>query len=212
MLPVVQSTMNSRITARNKSTPFSLMFARPLNEVNSFPLPTSELLTEDQIQQRNETLIKHLYPIIHEQAQTHSAKIAAQFNTTHSLTEFPLGAIVMKLVDVRNSKNDAAYEGPFKITRKTEHGSYILTDNSGSSYPKTVSPSQLKLCKAEEVWTGEEFEVESIVNHKGKGANRQYQVKWRGYGNVDNTWEFPSNLSNATDAISLYWKKRTKKK
>ena len=33
------------------------------------------------------------------------------------------------------------------------------------------------------------FYVEHIIDHKGSGRNRQYLVKWHGYGPTYNSWE-----------------------
>ena len=35
----------------------------------------------------------------------------------------------------------------------------------------------------------EEYEVESIINHRGGKRRREYLVKWVGYPSSENTWE-----------------------
>ena len=50
----------------------------------------------------------------------------------------------------------------------------------------------------------EEYEVESILRHKGKGASRLYQVLWKGYPITEASWEPESNLQNAPDILEDY--------
>jgi hypothetical protein len=52
-----------------------------------------------------------------------------------------------------------------------------------------------------------EFEVETIVSHKGPPNSRQYLVKWLGYDDAENTWEPESNLVNCKEMLRQYWKK-----
>ena len=63
----------------------------------------------------------------------------------------------------------------------------------------------------------EEFEVEAILRHKGSGAQRLYQVLWKGYPLTEASWEPESHLHNApqileeylhyvTTETSIYWR------
>ena len=49
LLPAVQYGLNARISARHKSTPFSLMFGRKLNALTDYTGTTSDLLSEDEL-------------------------------------------------------------------------------------------------------------------------------------------------------------------
>ena len=50
----------------------------------------------------------------------------------------------------------------------------------------------------------EEYEVESILRHKGQGARRLYQVLWKGYPITEASWEPESNLQNAPLILEEY--------
>jgi len=68
----------------------------------------------------------------------------------------------------------------------------------------------------------EEYEVEAILRHKGRGARRLYQVLWKGYPVTEASWEPESHLRNAFSLLEDYlgrvteierkrfWKKRSK--
>ena len=49
-----------------------------------------------------------------------------------------------------------------------------------------------------------EYEVDAILRHQGKGAQRQYLVFWKGYDLLEATWEPESHLANAPDVLVDY--------
>jgi len=53
--------------------------------------------------------------------------------------------------------------------------------------------------------TEEVYEVEKILEKRGKGKKVEYLVKWKNYdGPNDNTWENPESLKSAADVIIKY--------
>ena len=50
----------------------------------------------------------------------------------------------------------------------------------------------------------EEYEVETILRHKGKGARRLYQVLWKGHLVTEASWEPESHLRNASSLLEDY--------
>ena len=46
--------------------------------------------------------------------------------------------------------------------------------------------------------------VESIVDHRGEGENREYKVHWDGYDSDQDTWEPVSSLFDCEFAINEY--------
>ena len=50
----------------------------------------------------------------------------------------------------------------------------------------------------------EEYEVEAILRHKGKGARRLYLVMWKGYPIIEASWEPESHLQNAPLILEDY--------
>ena len=42
----------------------------------------------------------------------------------------------------------------------------------------------------------ETFEVETILDHKGKSSRRQYLIKWKGYDETENSWEPRRNIDD----------------
>ena len=51
----------------------------------------------------------------------------------------------------------------------------------------------------------EEYELEAILKHKGKGARRLYLVMWKGYPIIEASWEPESHLRNAPLILEDYF-------
>ena len=69
---------------------------------------------------------------------------------------------------------------------------------------KKVPPSQKEFEREERppspivVDGEEEYEVEAILRHKGKGARRLYLVMWKGYPIIEASWEPELHLSKCS--------------
>ena len=52
----------------------------------------------------------------------------------------------------------------------------------------------------------DDFEVEKVVDSRMRKGVRQYQVKWKGYDESENTWEPAEHLRGSTEAVGQYEK------
>ena len=59
---------------------------------------------------------------------------------------------------------------------------------------------------------GNEYEVESILNHRKRGKKLEYLIKWAGYDSSQNTWEPEENLDGIEEMIRSYWDAQEKEK
>ncbi|OAD80278.1 hypothetical protein PHYBLDRAFT_9972, partial [Phycomyces blakesleeanus NRRL 1555(-)] len=50
------------------------------------------------------------------------------------------------------------------------------------------------------------YEVEDIRDHRGTAGQREYLVKWAGYGERTNTWQKAEDFTDST-IVQKYWKK-----
>jgi hypothetical protein len=214
-LPAIQLALNTRVAKRHHSAPFSLMFTRPCNTFIDYAQTKVAPMTEQEIMDRNDLLNKLLYPALSLATSAHNSSMAYDFQISHKILEdgFPPGAMVMKLVDVKNSGMDPSYEGPFKILSKTRNNAYVLLDRTGSLYPKNVTFSKLKLISYPDFYSDDDhhYEVEEILDHKGPTTNRSYLVKWKGYSPSDNSWVLAKDFDSPL-VVKNYWAGKGKKK
>jgi hypothetical protein len=210
-IPSIQLALNSKVYKRHHSTPFSLMFARPSNLLQDSSISTSQLPTEEEIIQRNESLIDLLYPSLRASTDAYNQQMMDDFALkNHILKEgvYPPGAMVMKYVDEKGDKTQPNFEGPFKVLSQTPYKNYVLLDQTGLLYPRNVPASQLKLISVPDynLEGNESYEVDFIVKHRGNHLNREYLVKWRNYPHSSNTWVKAKDF-DTNDCITNYWKK-----
>ncbi|SGY96154.1 BQ5605_C036g11546 [Microbotryum silenes-dioicae] len=64
------------------------------------------------------------------------------------------------------------------------------TDNDGAAFPGQEATEPASVV----VQGNEEWEVDRIVDEKGKGQRKRYLVKWKGWADSDNTWEPRAHL------------------
>lgn len=50
------------------------------------------------------------------------------------------------------------------------------------------------------------YEVEKLVNHRGRKGNREFKVRWKGFDSKGDTWEKQSGLA-CPDILEKYLKK-----
>ena len=217
-LSIAEFSYNGRTHSVTKQTPFFLMLGY---EPTGFPIafPKSNVPT---VERRLAELLK----IRDDARAAHELAQQAQINRSKKNSPpFSKGDLVW--LDGRHLKRGHTIpkmsplrEGPFKIeeimgpvTYKLKlpsqwkihnvfHGKlltpYRETDVHGKNFPEP--PPDL-------IEGEEEYEVDSIRDHRKRGKGYQYLVEWKGYS--DETWEPENNLKNATEILQEY--KRRKK-
>ena len=107
----------------------------------------------------------------------------------------------MKEVDKRGTKMQQRWEGPFRIVNydKDTKG-YSLECIDGKTIDMKVPIARLKVIPGE-TDLSEIYEVEKILNDRGKSGAKEYLVKWKYY---DETSWVPATQFLADDVIREY--------
>ena len=123
----------------------------------------------------------------------------------------------------RTPKLTFKYLGPFRVVRVVGANAYELDLPSTlgihpvlnvsrlkpyldgfTSHPGRPQPHHRPPPETVEEDGGEVYEVKAIIAKRGRGARLQYLVEWVGYPSWEATWESPSALAGARDAIAEF--------
>ncbi|KAG1487530.1 hypothetical protein G6F54_012596 [Rhizopus delemar] len=202
-LPSSQLAMNNRISKRLNSTPFSLMFARKMNEPYGFRSDEHQLnevndkppMSHEELMKRIDYMTDIVFPAITAKTKAQIELEQAKFNNSHRLVDYAPDSHVMVRIPTKSGQLAPAYEGPYTVVRKNQDNAYILRDETGVLMPRAYTTTELKLISNEEVIElddqGNEiksFEIEAVLNHRGPPKNREYLVRWKNYSSEWDEW------------------------
>ncbi|EIE83945.1 hypothetical protein RO3G_08655 [Rhizopus delemar RA 99-880] len=224
-LPSIQLAMNNRISKRLNSTPFSLMFARKMNEPYGFRSDKDKLkevkdkppMSHEELMKRIDYMTDIVFPAIVNKTKAQIELEQAKFNDSHRLVDYAPGSHVMVRIPNKSGQLAPAYEGPYTVVRKNKGNAYILRDETGVLMPRAYTSVELKLISNEEVIElddeGNEiinFEIEAVINHRGPPKNREYLVRWKNYSSEWDEW-LSADKFNDPNTLRNYWKNLGKK-
>ena len=206
-VPATQLAQNVRTVRRTKSTPFAVMFARPFMLPSAAdsdkPLPE---LDDDDLEHR----IQYMNNIVLPALRRGKADLFQPEDSKQKLrlVEFEAGDSVMAVDELRSSKTEPRYEGPFTVVKRTKGGSYTLLDRDGTLLARNYAPAQLRLVSRKRVIPdADSYVIAFVRNHRNAAGGLEYLVRWKGFDTSDDTWEPFANF-NHTKTISDYWARR----
>jgi transposase InsO family protein len=209
-----QLSFNNKIATLTGSSPFALMFGRPLNELRDYT-KDGEPITIDlnDWKAHQEKIASLIYPAISERIKSGKSKMLSDLQKHRKLLlpqAIPEKSSVMIKDPVRTTKFEPKYIGPYEIVRRARNGAYVLKDMTGDLLDRHVPVDQIKILqKAKRRKKDEEhpyFEVSRIISHRGEPGAYEYLVQWKGYSDDDNTWE-PSSSFADVSVIHDYWRR-----
>ena len=134
----------------------------------------------------------------------HLSQVDSEMNTTRKsqVQHFEVGDRVCRLLPRPANKLEYIYSGPYRVVEVISDGRYKLTDLENRMLSDVFDTSQLRPYRAKvdaEELQNDEYIVDELMKHRGSGANREYQVKWRGYPRAQGTWEPRHELMRRCD-------------
>ena len=219
-LPAIQLALNNRISKRLNSSPFSLMFARKMNEPHGFRSDKDKLkqvegkppMSHEELMKRIDYMTDIVFPAIVDKTKAQVELEQAKFNDSHKLVDYAPGSHVMVRIPTKNGQLAPVYEGPYTVVRKNAGNAYILRDETGVLMPRHYTSTELKLISKEEVVElddeGNEvksYEIEAVINHRGPANKREYLVRWKHYSSDWDEW-LTVDKFNDPNTLRTYWK------
>jgi transposase InsO family protein len=147
MLPMTQLSLNITTLQRTGSRPFELLFARPFSTFADWK-NTNVVDALPALQQRLadiKGMDQVIWPAVAE--KTHGVRQQKQQQHDASAKLVPVlepGTKVMAVDELKESKWDPTYEGPFTVVRRTRRDNYVLSDATGAILKRNFSIHMLK--------------------------------------------------------------------
>ena len=186
-IPKVQYAMNVRTVSFHNSTPFSLFYCRSPNQFKDFSkIPIADKIIDPR---RIDYMNDLVFPTINEVTTGHQQRMKEQFGKRFKnvvIDEFPIGATVMVKPDFRKNKQEARFEGPYRIMRKTRGNTYELMDTDQKLLGRNYAPQQLAIISRDMKPSELTYEINKILDHRVRNNQDEYLVSWKGYD--EETW------------------------
>ena len=200
---------NSRQHSTTGFSPFELLVGKRMNNFENFSEIELDWSISAGLEKRSReirTLVEETLPKAKSNIDKHQEAQKKSQNKQHTIQEeiLDIGTKVYVTIPGMHDKLHPKYRGPFTIVSTTPFGNYIL-ENVMQERMKDSFPLQ-RLKVVPDVHLDDESLVrfDKILDHRKKGANFEYLVKWHGKGIAD-SWEPPENFLEQ-DTIPNYWK------
>ena len=175
-------------------------------------------------------MLAQVYPSIREAVEIKRTKQAEKFTRSHKIVApLRVGDSVMMQDFNRARKDDPLRVGPYVVLEARGNGSYVISDGINEPLVRNISAlSALPRDKgvrggvdrhqpvfadaapmdesepADNANNGQAYEVDCILDHRGRGSSREYYVLWKGFSREESTWEPESNFID-TECIRRYF-------
>ena len=186
-IPAVQMGLNSRISSRHNSSPFAVMFGRAIRPFSDYRGVESQIASVDELLQRHKAIAEQVFPALHERSEEYASKYKQATDNAHRIADkIPVGSLVMKVKDVKGSKLDDRWVGPYTVLEEVA-GRYRLQSTAGELLKQQVGIDQLRLLEdkpeeqpdvAEASRGRTAWAVNRVVDHRGRPGQREFLVEW----------------------------------
>ncbi|SGY81038.1 BQ5605_C009g05444 [Microbotryum silenes-dioicae] len=152
--------------------------------------------TDGRSERTNRTVIQVLRTMVNRQQNDWSKHLATVEFVINSSVNRSTGKTPFEVADqsnkVRKLEPEFAVGDRVLTSHNIFHTSKLRhwTDNDGAAFPGREATEPASVV----VQGNEEWEVDRIVDEKGKGKRKRYLVKWKGWADSDNTWEPRAHL------------------
>ena len=208
----VQEGLNTRLVKPLGSMPFDLFFARSpemrREGRGEVEVSESELENAVRIGDRNEVMVKVVYPEVAEKVKKVREEVCKSKNRKRKKGKrFKEGEKVMVRVE-RQCKQDPFFEGPFVVRGFEEKKAEYQLARVGEEEVRvrTRHENLRGVGEVEEEGEDEVFEVTRVEGVRGEGEEKEFLVKWKGYR--ERTWEKEVYLKGAEQRVREFFRRK----
>ena len=183
----VQEGLNMRLVKPLGSMPFDLFFARSpemrREGRGEVEVSESELENVVRIGDRNEVMVKVVYPEVAEKVKKVREEVCKSKNRKRKKgKQFKEGEKVMVRVE-RQCKQDLFFKGPFVVRGFEEKKAEYQLARVGEEEVRvrTRHENLRGVGEVEEEGKDEVFKVTRVEGMRGEGEEKEFLVKWKGY-------------------------------
>ncbi|QLI66325.1 Transposon Tf2-12 polyprotein [Metarhizium brunneum] len=211
-LPTAQLAYNSSISESTKQTPAYANYGfnpEVFRTQREGPQAERAMLQADELKRLHEEMRHELEFVRNRMAQYHNRKRSKG----PIFGEGDMVYLLRRNIKTTRPSDKLDYKklGPFAIKKR------ISTNNYELSLPKTMrnhpivhisllekAPNNAPAEEDIEVMNETEYEVERILDMRTRNKTRQYLIKWKSYGDEENTWEPTEHLKNCQHLLRQY--------
>lgn len=220
-IPFVQLVFNNKVQELTGSSPFTLMFTRPLNQLIDYTTQPHAPISMDDWQQHQEKVVSLIFPSVSDRIKGKQESMRAKLDALRKKVtsdELLPGTVVMikdpiyLLNPSLRPTREPTWIGPYTIVRRTLYGPYILRDDTGQVYARQVNIDQMKVLYSPSAIPSQRavedentYEVDYIISHRERNGQYEYLIKWKGYDKKDATWE-NEDAFNDPQPVERYFK------
>jgi hypothetical protein len=176
-----------------------LFFNRPPSCYDGFKpidLPPAEGSKEQlDAWKKHQKLVKDLvFPAVAERIYAEQFRQRERFSKSHMMTDKPIaiGTMVMVWDQVRSSKNEPPYVGPYEVKAVNADKSYTIADLAGGLYHRNVVMDQMKVLTHAVMSESDRHQwyVDHILAHRyiKKSGSYEFKVRWIGFDSSHDEW------------------------
>lgn len=219
LLPMAQIAYNNKLSEATGATPF---FANHGRHPNLFTRSLDSNIQTDSaissVEKLKEVHQKSLENITKAQSRAISY-VNKKRKTAPLLKEGDKVYLLTKNLRTRRptKKLDKVKVGPFFISKQISPVNFRLELPKDAKIHPVFHISLLEPADAGtpvqkdfhyQADGNDEWEVESIIQHRKRNNNDEYLVKWLGYPDSENTWEPVTNLTNCQQLLSQHRRRK----
>ena len=213
LLGLTQLNINLNVKEVTGVDPFTLMFNRPCNMFHVQEDPNSAnntglrvkatkraALSQEEWIAHCKKLEETLFPTVRERINHKQTRIAERYERSHNIAtrEIPVGTLVAIKDIHRLNKNEPPMLAPYTIHEKCQNGGYRVRDKAGGILSRTVPIDHIRPLyharRQDSIGNGADYYVDFIVDHRKKGSQDEYLLKW--VGTDMKTWTSVNDIAD----------------